>query len=175
MRNAIMRRSCLPVVLALAVVALAGCGKKSPTSPSVTMIHSCAGGTLSGTFGATIDGTAFVPTCLDALSVNGGLVSFGATNVTQNNLASFIDIAIAVQASAPGTFQLSNKSISNAAVSVGGSHLWISGAASTGTGTVTITTLTATRIAGTFTFDMAAGPNATGTKTVRNGTFDLSF
>jgi hypothetical protein len=169
-----MRPATLIVVVFAAAALGVSCGK-SPTSPSAQNIHSCAGGTLSGTFTATINGTSFVATCLDNLLTNAGIVSFGATNVTQSNLSSFIDVAIAVQATAPGTYQLAKLTPSNAAVSVGGSQIWQAGGASGGTGTVTFTTLTATKLTGTFSFDMVAGPNATGTKTVKNGAFDLTF
>jgi hypothetical protein len=174
-----MRR---PSLVLIALLCVAACGKKSPTGPDgggggggsqQSAVHSCAGGTLSGYMTATIDGTSFVATCLVNLNVISGLVSFGATNVAQSNPTGFIDIAFGVKASAPGTYQLAHMSINDAAVSIGGSKIWQAGATSNGTGTVVFTTLTATEIAGTFSLDLVAGPNASGTKTVRNGSFDF--
>jgi hypothetical protein len=61
------------------------------------------------------------------------------------------------------------------ASSSGGSQIWQAGGVTTGTGTVVITVLTARELAGTFSFSMVAGPNATGAKNVTNGAFDMSF
>lgn len=164
------------VLLSILLCVAAGCGS-SPTAPGLDTggLRGCSGSGLTGTFTATVDGTAFTPTCLDSLTLASGIVSFGATNVTQSNLQTYTDIAIVIVGTGPGTFQLANKTTSNALLSIGGSQLWQAGAASTGTGTVVITTLTATRVAGTFTLNLAAGANATGTRAVTNGTFDLTL
>src|SRR5689334_13243517 len=96
------------VVLVVLLCSISAC-KKSPVAP--TTVHSCAGGTLTGFMTATIDGTSFVATCLANLSVLNGVVSFGATDVKQNNLGGFIDIALGVQTQKTGTFQFGALSV----------------------------------------------------------------
>ena len=162
------------IVVFILLCSISAC-KKTPVTPTSTTVHSCAGGTLTGFMTATIDGTSFVATCLANLTVLQGLVSFGATDVKQNNLGGFIDVALGVQTQKTGTFQFGPGSVNNAAVTIGGSHIWQAGGTSGGTGTVTFTTFTSTEIAGTFSLDLVAGPGGTGTKTLRDGKFDMSF
>jgi len=167
------------VVVFILMFALAGAGCGSMT-PSGALAHSCGGGNASGTMTANISGTNFTATCLLTITSTAGIVSVGATNVSANNKTDFIDITFAINTTTTGTFSFvgstSSPNVNNAAVSISGSHFWNAGATDTGSsGTVTLTTLTATRVAGTFSFTMVAGPGGTGTKTVTNGKFDITF
>jgi hypothetical protein len=166
-----MRRIALGLVT---LVLFAGCGKSS-TSPSGDTVHSCGTGTATGSVTASINGTSFTATCLEVATFANSIVSLGATNVVQNNLSSFIDLTFAVHTNAVGTFAIGGSSNNTAALSIGGSQLWSIDLVSGGSGSVTFTTLSASEIAGTFTLNLNASVNATGTKSVTNGKFDVKF
>ena len=164
-------------IVLILVVAVSGCGS---TTPSGTLVHSCGGGNASGSMSANISGTNFTATCLLTITSTAGIVSVGATNVSGNNATGFIDLTFAVVTTTTGTFSFAASpgapNPNNAAVSIGGSQIWQAGAGTAGaSGTVTITTLPANHVAGTFSFTMVAAPGATGTKTVSNGKFDITF
>jgi hypothetical protein len=129
---------------------------------------------------ANVSGTNFTATCLLTVTSTAGVVAVGGTNVSSSNKTNFIDLTFAVATTTTGTFSFSGSSNppnpNNGAVSIGGSQFWEVGSTDAGSsGTVTITTLTATRVAGTFSFTMVAGPGGSGTKTVSNGKFDITF
>jgi hypothetical protein len=170
-----MRRHVL-CVLPLLIVTIA-CGS-SPASPSAANVHSCSGGTASGTLTATINGASFAATCLDAVSFNGNILGLGGTNISSSNATTFINIAMAVQATGMGTFQIGQGTAANASMSKGGSQFWQAGGISTGTGMVTITSLSSTSAAGSFSFNMVPGPGASGgsgTISITNGSFNITF
>jgi len=166
------------LILALSI-AVSSC---SSTSPSGMAVASCAGGTATGTFTATVDGTNFVATCLLAASSANGIVALGATNIASGNASSYIDITFALQLNGtslgPYTFTgvTTPPNANNGQVNVGGSQFWnVGGIAAGSSGMVTFTTLTATRAVGKFSFTLTPSSGATGTKTVTNGSFDLTF
>jgi hypothetical protein len=144
------------------VLALAACGGDGDSG-------SPTGADDGGSFRATIDGQAWSAAQTGAIRGEHVLSLAGATFPTQ------ITISL-VGVTAPGTYQLSGDSTSQAKASVLiGDRAWITAAAG-GSGTVTITTLTPSRAAGTFSFDAVPFvPPATGTKRVTAGQFDISF
>lgn len=172
------------VVCMLALVGASGCSSSNSsgdTGPSGNLVHSCGGGNASGTMSATVSGKSFVATCFVTITFNGKLFSLGGTDVSQNNTTTFQDVTFAVSAAGPGTFAIDSTTIAqgasgnNAAYSIGGSQLWVSGAGSGGGGTVTLTTLTSSSASGTFSINFVAGPGGSGTKTLTNGKFNVTF
>ena len=149
----------------LVVFALNACGGDSPTGIN--------GNTNvgDGSMTANINGAAWRSTKA------GDKGSHSGTIYAVVGLNGSYTIALGIAGlTAPGTVDLSLASGngSNAIVSntVGAWSTAFNG----GSGTITVTTLTANRIAGTFSFDAAAGSgNATGTLQVRNGNFDVTF
>ena len=76
-----------------------------------------------------------------------------------------------------GTFPIGPFPITNGAnglLTIGGSQLWAANAIQ-GSGTITVTTLSATGASGTFSFNLVADAPATGTKTITNGAFNITF
>ena len=169
-------------VCMLALVGVSGCSSSnSSTGPSGSLVHSCGGGNASGTMSATISGKSFVATCLVTITFNGKLFDLGGTDVSASNASTFQDVTFVVSATGPGTYTIDSTTIAqgasgnNAAYSIGGSQLWTSGAGAGGGGTVTFTTLTSSSAVGTFSINFVAGPGGSGTKTLTNGTFNVTF
>jgi hypothetical protein len=122
---------------------------------------------------ATIDGVAWRALCVGvSTSVQGVISIVGGENTTQTTGTS---LAFATNRSV-GTTSIGVLSPTNALLTVGGTSVW-QAALSNGSGTVTYTTLTTNNAAGTFSFTMTAAPSstATGTKTVTNGAFNVTF
>jgi hypothetical protein len=161
-------KRCLLVLVSVAV----GCGS---TTPTPTIVQSCGGGSSSGSMSASVNGSSFVATCLVSVSIVGGILAFGGTNISSSNAANYQDISMAIVATAPGTYQVTASSSNNAKLSIGGSQQWVAGVLQGGSGTVVIDTLTATGTSGTFSFNLVAGPGGSGTKTITNGKFNLTF
>jgi chorismate synthase len=159
-------------LLSLFVAFTIGCGS---TTPTPTIVQSCGGGSSSGSMSATVNGSSFVATCLTSVSIVGGILAFGGTNISSSNASNYEDISMAIVAAAPGTYQVTATSSSNAKLSIGGSQQWVAGVLQGGSGTVVIDTLTATGASGTFSFNLVAGPGGSGTKTITNGKFNLTF
>lgn len=86
-----------------------------------------------------------------------------------------------MEVNGPGTFTLGTALPMRYANTTQGTNTWetrISGATGGSGGTVIVTVATPTRIAGTFSFVGAPAsnsPNATGTKNVTNGAFDVAI
>jgi len=168
----------------LGLLGLSGCSSSnsnSSTGPSGNVVHSCGGGNASGSMTATISGRSFEATCLVTLTFNGKLFDLGGTDVAQSNPNGFQDVTFVVSATGPGTYTIDSTTIAqgasgnNAAYSIAGSQLWVSGAGSGGGGTITFTTLTSSSAAGTFSINFVAGPGGSGTKTLTNGKFNVTF
>lgn len=143
-------------VLLIATLGASACSSSDdPTGP----------GDSSGTISATIDGVAW---SADALGMNNGFV-FGLEGTANGiRLAFSIDLT---RNTVPGTVDL--ESGSTGAEIREGTETWY---AVGGSGTMTVQTLTDSRATGTF--QMVAGPiggSGTGTRTIVNGTFDVTF
>lgn len=162
------RRVALTGALALALATACG-GDKASTTTEPT--GGTTGTVTNGTFRATINGTSW--------SANGAV---GVSRTTTNNIVAVAavsptyTIAFGIsQLTAPGTFSLNAGQLNLANVSAAAGQSWSTVAAG-GTGSIVITTFTANRIAGTFSFTAAAlSGGATGTISITNGSFDVTY
>jgi hypothetical protein len=159
-----------PFFLSAALLFVAACGSdsSSPTAPppSQTLTH--------GTMSAVVDGQAWT-------------ASVGLQAAYQNNILAFAGVAagnstIAIALAplgGPGTYTISVGEATNASYSIpgGAPSQWQALGGVGGTGSVVLTTLTATGASGTFSFELPPITNtsATGTKSITNGKFDLTF
>jgi hypothetical protein len=160
----------------LLVTAACGSSGSTTTGPSpVIRVSSCPGGNgATGSISAQINGVSWVAVCVKAATFFNGIVSFvGSDSVT--NFASAQVIAVATQASGPGTFPISLSDGANGLLTIGGTQIWKADAVLGGSGTITLTTLTATGTSGAFSFNLLAVPPATGTKTITHGAFNITF
>jgi hypothetical protein len=156
-------------------VFVSACGG-SPTSPGTTTTTGPIV-TAHGSMSATVNGVAWNATTVSATNIPG---SVGFLEV--------VGIDLALQAvgftlgpgQAPGTWPMIGTS--PAAIGsvntgpVGSTQSWTAGPG-LGSGTIVIATLTATGASGTFSFTAPAlaFTGATGTKTVTNGVFNVTF
>jgi hypothetical protein len=100
-------------------------------------------------------------------------VSFGGS---ENPLApNYQIIGMATLAGGPGAYPLTLQNGANGLLTIGGTQLWTANAVTGGGGMITLTTLTATGVSGTFSFEMAPQAPATGTKSITNGVFNITF
>lgn len=148
-------------LLALLIPLAIGCGSDGGTGP--------AGGTLvNGSFSARLDGATFTPSAAAVIN-SSGIVSIGAGN------ASGRTIGFAWVDGGTGTYAVGSGNATVGTHTYQG-HTW-SASAIQGSGSITVTTKTLTRVAGTFSFvlqpDIASG--ASGTRTVTQGSFDLTY
>jgi len=151
-----LTRLATPILLVLA----AACGGSNSTGPSGNNLP-------NGTFLAKVDGSNFNAISATVLTA-GQITSIGAANTAGHSMG------FAWVEAGTGTFSISATSPNNALYTVGGAG-WTAGPGG-GSGSVTVTTRTATRIAGTFSFVLAASTGgATGTRTITNGSFDLTL
>jgi hypothetical protein len=145
--------------LALGLILLAtGCGSDNPAGP--------LGGT--GNMSARVDGDNWVSVMEHAV-VSGNLIAVAGSDAAARALGiAWADEGIGSYVIGPGTNANGNFSV--------GSALWTAGAHQGG-GTINVTARTESRVAGNFTLTLEPVPNtdATGTRTVTQGTFDVSF
>ena len=170
-----MRRPALAVIsiLAAALLATRCSSSTSPSNPGSCGTVSTAHGTMS----AQLDGAAWSGTVTTRLTgING--VSIGAgdgcspgTSITFALLPGGVNGSLQ-----PGTFNLNDASGLNSILSIGPTNLWTASTTG-GTGQVTFTTLTTKAAIGTFQFSYvaAATSGASGTHTVTNGVFNVTF
>jgi hypothetical protein len=144
----------------------------SPT-PSPGVAPSCAGSTSTGSMSAQINGVSWVAVCIATSRNANASVALGASdNASNATIAQTIGLAAPA---APGTYPINSAAISGTnGLLLIGAQLWTANVVS-GTGTVTINTLTATAVSGTFSFGLVPQAPATGTKTVTNGVFNITF
>jgi hypothetical protein len=143
------------------LVLVAACGSDDPTEPQDDQL-------ANGTFTARIDGENFNATAAAVVSSN-NIISVGAGNASGKTLG------FAFLSTGPGTYAIP------ASIGTVGTHTFTgktwSASAIQGSGSVVLTTQSANRVAGTFSFvlqaDAASG--ATGTRTITQGRFDLTF
>lgn len=170
------------------LIAFACGGGSTPSSPSPTTTTTTATTTTptattptptptptpaSSPVSFKADGTSYAATSSNA-SLSNGILSIGGTDSSRNTTLSF---ALTPTAAGVGTYTLGPLSSANALLLVGSpAQSWQAGVG-IGSGTVTLTTLTSTTAAGTFSFSLAAvaGSGATGTKTISEGTFNVTL
>ena len=171
-------------VLAACVALTVACGGgNTPTSPS---LPSLPGGSFTtvmltrGTMSATIDGTRWTATSpLGSASSFGGSqgvasISGLATGATPFTPGLFISISAPL---AVGTYTLNGSTFVSFSLMDGLALRWAAEPFRTGaSGTLTLTAASATRLTGTFSFTAVATTSGLSpeTRTVTNGTFDVT-
>jgi hypothetical protein len=154
-------------VFAFALATACG-GDKAETTTGPT------GGTgtvTNGTFKATINGTSWGAASAVGVSRSGNIVAVAAVSPTYTLAFGISNLAL----NQTGTFSLNTGQLNLVNISTAAGQTW-STVAPGSTGSIVITTYTANRIAGTFSFTAAAlSGGATGTLTVSNGSFDVTF
>jgi hypothetical protein len=150
------------MLLAAAVVSVAGCGGSSDSSTGIN-----AGGTSS--FSASLGGAAW------AAAPPLAIITATGVNITGSDASQTTTVTLTFIASAPGTYSLNFGQNTSGLGTVGKSNgqAW-STVHTGGTGSVVVTTLTAHRAIGTFSFD-AIGSSAADVLHVTNGKFDITF
>jgi hypothetical protein len=131
------------------------------------------GSPIQGTMTARIDGVQFTASCMTAAQYSNGILAIGGVNSANP----YTSVAFAVLVSGPSTHQIGGLSGANAVINMSGTTATWQALAGQGSGTIVVTSLTATGAAGTFSFVAPPTPNsgATGTKTVTDGTFNVTF
>jgi hypothetical protein len=164
-------------ILAAALLVTRCSSSTSPSSPNSP--GSC--GTVStahGTISAQLDGAAWSGTVTASISASLHEVSIAGSDGCSP--ASAITFALlpgglhgALQ---PGTFNLDDASGLNSILSIGPINLFVANVTG-GSGKVTFTTLTTAAAIGTFQFNYvpSAPSGASGTHTVTNGVFNVTF
>jgi len=145
------------ILATLTLAALAACGgDDDPTGPVLTQ----------GPLSARVDGATW--TAATAFATNsGGFVAVGASNLAGEA------IGFALQGSTTGTYTIGPSIPTNANLTIG-TNVWSAGPAD-GSGSIVITTLNATRVAGTFAFEVVSGTGSPAMRSITQGTFDIDF
>jgi hypothetical protein len=161
--------SAISILAAALLVARCGASTTSPSSPGSCGTVSTAHGTIS----AQLDGAAWSGTVTAIINAN-HIVSIAGSDGCSP--ASVITFALLPGTFQPATFNLSDASGLNSILSIGPINLWVANITG-GTGKVTFTTLTTAAAIGTFQFSYvaAATSGASGTHTVTNGVFNVTF
>lgn len=126
-------------------------------------------GLNNGTMSARIDGANWSTVGVTAITTQGSptIISIAGTNMPFTVSMAWVD-------SGPRTYTIGQSIGLNASL-IDGSNAWTA-AGQQGSGSVTVTTRTAERVAGTFSYSMAAsGSGTAGPRSVTNGTFDIRF
>jgi hypothetical protein len=166
--------SVLGAALTAMAIACGGGGSGSPTSPGNSGNPGNSGGSgSSSTMSFRVDGTATTASAVTGSFTN-GILSISGTDSARSTILSF---ALTPTPTGTGTYTLGPLSAANALILIGNPAQSWQAAVGIGSGTITITTLTATTAAGTFSFSLAAvsGSGATGTKSITEGTFNVTL
>jgi len=166
-------------LVALAALTVA-CGGNTPTSPTLPFNQpGSASFTIlnRGTLRATVDGTPW-----QSALATGSIGSFAGLppQLTLSAVSASSGLGFSISApAAVGAYDAASSSSSFASFSLieGLANFWWANPFSPGSsGTVNITTATATRVVGTFSFTAVARTQGTtpASRTVTNGTFDVS-
>jgi hypothetical protein len=154
-------------VTALFLLSLAACGGGDDSLTGTNNGGNKNGGT--GAMSATVAGASWsAPTAA-------GVYSQSVLSVAGIDLARGITISFAISATAPGTYStaFNNSNGGIAIISNNSNQTWVTYTQG-GTGSVVVTTLEAHRAVGTFAFTGVIS-SGTGTITVTNGKFDVTF
>jgi hypothetical protein len=169
-------------LVTLTVLALAGCGGGSTTSPS--QIGSSSGSSSSGSSGSGGTGGSSTPNGTVTFKVDGvqnsassvtasytaGILAIGATDAARQTTLGF-----ALSGNQPATFTMGPLSSANALLQVGNPVQGWQAGVGLGSGTITLTTFTPTSASGTFAFTMVpvTGNPTTANRAVTEGTFNV--
>jgi Family of unknown function (DUF6252) len=120
-----------------------------------------------------VDGTSAAAGSVTAGLAN-GILSVGGTDASRSTTLSF---ALTPTTAGTGTYVLGPTSAANAMILIGNPAQGWQAAVGIGSGTIAISALTTTRASGTFSFVLAAvpGTGATGTRTITEGSFDVTL
>jgi len=145
------------ILATLSLAAVVACGgDDDPSGPVLTQ----------GPLSARVDGATW--TAATAFATNtGGFVAVGASNLAGEA------IGFALQGATTGTYAVGPSIPTNFSLTIG-TNVWAAGPA-TGSGAVVITTLNATRVAGTFAFEVVSGTRTPATRSITEGAFDIEF
>ena len=154
------------LLLATSMVGAIACSSSKSTGP---------GGSGNGPISATINGAAWSGS-IDAIAtrtVSSGdtIISIGGSNSGETAI-----IGLAFNNVGPGVYGIGAINEPANAILSEGSAAWAANITG-GSGSITVDTVTASRVTGTFQFSAVpvANSGATGTMTVSNGKFALSF
>jgi Family of unknown function (DUF6252) len=164
-------------LVALAALTVACGGGNTPTSPSLPSLPTGPSGITiltRGTVRATVDGVPWESSTPFAAVGQ----SFGSVPplLTLSATAPGYTMSISIPATV-GTFESGGSTFASITLSEGFANMWsVSPFVTGGSARWTITTATATRVAGTFSFTAVARTQGItpATRTVTNGTFDVS-
>ena len=150
-----------------------GCGGGSGSSPTAPGNSSGSSNPSTSSMTFRVDGTATTASSVAGNFAN-GILSVSGTDASRATTLSF---AVTPTAAGTGTYTLGPLSSANALILIGNPAAGWQAAVGIGSGTITINTLTTTTASGTFSFSLAAvaGSGATGTKTITEGTFNVTF
>jgi len=130
-----------------------------------------------GSMSATVDGVRWESVVISAVAIQGGVLRIAGQDHMN---APFVALGIAVPPNV-GTYTVSAATGASVAGSLvqadsGRTFRQWNADGGSGTGTVSLTALTATGASGTFSFTLVHMVTAsTGTKTIANGKFDITF
>lgn len=161
------------VVLAALLVACGGGGGSSPSPTAPTTPSGPQSPAANGSMTFKVDGAGRSATSIVASFAN-GIMSVAGTDTSNATTLSF---AIAPTAAGTGTYTLGPASAANAQILIGNPAASWQAAVGIGSGTITINSFTSTGASGTFSFSLAAvaGSGASGTKSITEGTFNVTF
>ncbi len=147
-----------------AVLVLAACGD-DPLSPDERDSQ-----LPNGSMSARVDGDAWTATAALAVAYTGGILAFAGSDASQ------VTIGLGFIPDGLKTYPIGPSEPTNGNLSLGSTQSWAA-SASMGSGTVTLTSFTANSASGTFMFvaDPVASTGATGTRSVTEGVFDVTF
>jgi hypothetical protein len=150
-----------------------GCGGNSGTPTSPTTPNTPSTPSTGGSLTFKADGASVVATSITAGYAN-GILSIGGTDSARSTTLSF---ALTPTAAGTGVYTLGPISAANAQILIGNPAAGWQAAVGIGSGTITISSLTSTGASGTFSFSLVAvpGSGATGTKTITEGAFNVTF
>lgn len=142
----------------MALLVAAGCGSDDPAGLD----------TGAGNMSARIDGEAW-SSAMEQVAFSANVIAVAGSDAAGRALGmAWVD-------EGAGTYTIEPGEVANANYSAG-SALWIANAHQ-GIGTVVVTTRSPGRVTGTFTFTLEPVPNtaATGTRSVTQGVFDVTY
>jgi hypothetical protein len=145
----------------LATVACGGGDKTTgPVNPALR----------NGSMSARIDGNSWAASTALVAQFNGGILSIAGTDGSSRS----VGFAVSTNTTA-GTHTIGPTGPTNGLL-VEGPRSWLA-VGTQGSGSVTITSISTTRAVGTFTFTLMAnsGSGATGSRSVTQGAFDVTY
>ena len=162
----------LAVLSAAFAVACSG-GQSSPTSPATPTNPAPNTPSAGSTLTFKVDGASATATSITAAYTN-GILSIGGTDPSRSTTLGF---ALTPTSAGTGTYALGPLSAANAQILIGNPAAGWQAAVGTGSGTITVNSLTSTSASGTFSFSLVAvaGSGATGTKSITEGAFSVTF